>query len=198
MNSNELNNSLTHLALLLEDGSAAYNVDLVVCGGSALIACGLVSRVTKDVDVVALRDQAGGVLSPAPLPKEVLEAAKRTANDLGLPADWLNNGPSSGPGGLYQTGLPEGILERLHTVVFGSSLTVHFIGRLDQICFKLYAAVDQMGSYHGQDLAALTPNLDELKFAIEWVKTQDCSEGFLQMLTLYLKSTGDNDAVQFI
>ena len=68
-------------------------IELVVCGGSALIALGLVARSTKDVDVVALiRD--GILCTPAPLPSWLLQAAVEVAEDLGLEDNWLNNGPS--------------------------------------------------------------------------------------------------------
>lgn len=198
MNKGDLDNALLHLAALLEVGGKTERYSLVVCGGSALLACELVSRVTKDVDVVALRDDTGELVSPAPLPEAIINAAARASKDLSLPADWLNNGPSSGPGGLFQVGLPDQIVSRFLTVDYGPCLAVHYVGRLDQICFKLYAAVDQMGSYHGQDLIALNPNVEELGFAIKWVKTQDSSEGFLQMLRLYLTSIAHADAVRYI
>ncbi|WP_205618969.1 hypothetical protein [Rubritalea marina] len=132
------------------------------------------------------------------MPETLVSTANRVAIDLGLPDDWLNNGPSSGPGGLFQVGLPDALEDRLTMKSYGTNLHVSFVGRLDQICFKLYAAVDQMGSYHGQDLAKLNPTLVELEFAITWVKTQDSSEGFLSMLKLYLMEVGHDDAVQYI
>lgn len=50
--------------------------ELVVCGGSSLIARGFVSRVTRDVDVVARRDSMG-LISARPLPEDLLSAASR-------------------------------------------------------------------------------------------------------------------------
>jgi len=50
-------------------------VTLVVCGGSALIATRLVSRITKDVDVVALASQTDDLLDPEPLPGDLQSAA---------------------------------------------------------------------------------------------------------------------------
>lgn len=49
----------------------AEPVSLVICGGSALIALGLVSRTTKDVDVLALMDAHGQLLPSQPLPEPV-------------------------------------------------------------------------------------------------------------------------------
>jgi hypothetical protein len=77
-------------------------VRLVVCGGSALIAMGLRQRTTRDVDVVALLSTAHELVNPDPLPDFLLTAAEQVARDLGLPAGWLNNGPSRGEGGLFQ------------------------------------------------------------------------------------------------
>ncbi len=55
-------------------GAPSYR--LVVCGGTALLAMGLARRVTRDVDIVALADNEGVLVDPAPLP-EPLEKGKR-------------------------------------------------------------------------------------------------------------------------
>lgn len=102
-------------------------IGLVVCGGSALIALGLIKRTTRGVDVLALIDSNGNLASPEPLPNYLLNAAKEVSRDLGLAPDWLNNGPSRDAGGLFQLGLPEGIEGRLHARSYGDRLTVHFI-----------------------------------------------------------------------
>lgn len=127
---------------------------IVVCGGAALIVCDLHQRTTTDVDIVALADDARTLFAPAPLPANLLQAAKEVALTLRLPTDWLNNGPSRGEGGLFQMGLPEGFADRLHVQPYGSHLTVYYIDRIDQIHFKLYAAVDR-GGYHTNDLEML-------------------------------------------
>lgn len=199
MGDDEITKALSLLGQVLgsEDDKPREKVVLVVCGGAALVARRLVQRVTKDVDVVAMmRD--GELVSPAPLPERILWAAEKVAVGMNLPMDWLNNGPSSGEGGLFQVGLPDGLTERVEEHQFGDGLSVLFVGKLDQICFKLYAAVDQMGSYHGQDLAKLAPSLAELEFAISWVKKHDSSEGFLVMLAHYLTENGYEEAVRFI
>ena len=38
---------------------------------------------------------------------------------MGLDANWLNNGPSRGEGGLFQMGLPDGFADRLQEVSEG-------------------------------------------------------------------------------
>jgi hypothetical protein len=121
--------------------------ELAVIGGSALQALGLVERVTRDVDVVALVSE-GQLISANPMPPDISEAADRVAADFGLAADWLN----AGPGELIKGGLPEGFLSRVQTRQYGRRLTVHFASRLDQIHFKLYAMVDQGVGRHETDL----------------------------------------------
>ena len=148
--------------------AGAENYHLVVCGGTALVATKLVLRATRDVDIVALADDEGKLIDPAPLPVALVTAAMEVAEDLDLPQDWLNNGPSSGDGGLFRLGLPRGFSERLAWEDFGEKLNVAFIKRIDQIHFKLYAAVDQFGSYHATDLQALKPTDEELLKAAAW------------------------------
>jgi len=166
------------------------NYSLVVCGGAALNAMHFVHRTTKDVDIVALIGLNDQLVDPAPLPEEILIAAKEVADTLNLPQDWLNNGPSSGDGGLFRLGLPVGFRGRLTKNYESEKLTVYMISREDQIHFKLYAAIDQLGSYHASDLKALSPSDDELLQAIQWTKTHDPSEGFLKASKLFLREFG--------
>jgi hypothetical protein len=191
LGSSHLQRALESLAIRLED-NRADPLEIVVCGGAALILTGSVTRTTKDVDVVALA--SGGLLySPDPLPDELRKAAAEAAEDLGLPHDWLNNGPSRGEGGLFQMGLPEGLAERLYSRQYGLHLTVHFIDRLDQIHFKLYAAVDR-GGYHIEDLLALAPTAEEVETAARWAMSHDVSEGFAMILKDLLRKLGYEDA----
>ncbi|AJF06040.1 hypothetical protein [Geoalkalibacter subterraneus] len=178
--------------------SNAPNYNLVVCGGTALIATGLVHRVTKDVDVVALADDQGCLIDPAPLPPPLIQEALQVAEDLNLPEDWLNNGPSQGEGGLFRLGLPQGFIDRLEWTRFGDKLTVAFIGRRDQIFFKLYAAVDQFGSYHAADLQALKPTDTELLDAAAWTRTHDPSQGYLEGLMMFFREFGYEHLVERI
>ncbi len=165
-------------------------IRLVVCGGSALIALGLIERTTKDVDVVALMDSGHSLMSPAPLPESLLKAVKEVARDLGLADNWLNNGPSSDEGGLFQLGLPEGLADRLDERVYGPRLTIYFIGRFDQIHFKLYAAADSGDGTHLNDLLLLEPADDEIEAAVRWAMTHDVSPGFRMILKDMLRQIG--------
>ncbi len=87
-------------------------------------------------------------------------------------------------------GLPEGLIKRLTWKKFGDNLSVGFIDRIDQIHFKLYAAVDQRGSYHADDLQQLTPTDEELLQAARWTGGHDPSDGFMQNLAWFLKEFG--------
>jgi len=181
-------------ALRLLNGRLAIadspNFNLVVCGGTALVATELVMRATRDVDIVAMADDEGGLIDPAPLPGALVTAALEVAEDLGLPVDWLNNGPSSGEGGIYRLGLPQGFAGRLTWKRFGEKLSVAFIDRIDQIYFKLYAAVDQFGSYHATDLQELNPTDDELLKAIAWSRTHDPSKGYMESIKMFFREFG--------
>lgn len=163
---------------------------IVVCGGAALNGLQLIQRTTKDVDIVALMDAGNQLVDPAPLPEELLIAAKEVADTLNLPQDWLNNGPSNGDGGLFRLGLPDGFKTRLIRNYRGEKLTVYLVSRLDQIYFKLYAAIDQFGSYHASDLRQLLPSDEELLDAVRWAATHDPSEGFRQAAKLFLQEFG--------
>jgi hypothetical protein len=173
-------------------------VRLVICGGSALIAMSFRRRTTRDVDVVALLSAAQEPISPDPLPDFLLRAADQVARDLGLFEGWLNNGPSRGEGGLFQMGLPEGFIGRLTEKKYGPRLAVYFIGRLDQIHFKLYAAADQRDGTHLNDLKALHSTAAEIEAASRWAMTHDVSEGFKMVLKELLTQFGHESVAERI
>ncbi len=163
-------------------------VELVVIGGSGLLALGLISRPTGDVDIVALL--SGGLLTkPRPLPPNVVEARDQVARDFDLPEDWLNAAPAD----LLDFGLPDGLVDRLERRDYGDALTVHLASRFDQIHFKLYAMVDQGAGKHEADLRALHPTRDELLTAARWTRTHDPSEGFREQLLAALANLGVED-----
>ncbi|MCE5204303.1 MAG: hypothetical protein ABFC80_06585 [Coriobacteriales bacterium] len=154
--------------------------EICVIGGSALNAAGFINRPTKDVDVLAVGSRRGGRLlleKSRPLPAVLIQASAAVAEQFQIEPDWLNAGPAD----LMDHGLPVGFETRLVPRTYGPALTVHFAGRLDQICFKLYAAAD-VGGRHLVDLQALGPTEEEMRFALEWVRQQDDSEGFRAQL----------------
>ena len=165
-------------------------INLIICGGSALQILGLVSRTTKDVDVLALgRTGAASsleLLSADSLPDDLLSAANIVARDLGLEPNWLNNKAA-----LAKQRLPEGLCERLHSKRYGDRLTIHAIDRFDQICLKLHAVVDRdSSSHHLQDLLALRPSDEEMTKAKDWCLSQDAGEDFPSLLRSCLKQIG--------
>jgi hypothetical protein len=170
--------------------ASGEHFELVVVGGSGLLALGEIERSTRDVDLVALRN--GDELGAAqPLPGPLRRAAERVARDFGLDEGWLNGGPTS----LLDLGLPEGFLGRLDSRSYGEALIVHFASRYDQVHFKLYAMVDEGGpGKHEQDLRALAPSEAELLAAAHWSRTHDPSEGYRGALLLALRHLGVSDA----
>lgn len=69
-------------------------------------------------------------------------------------------------------------------------LTVLFASRIDQIHFKLYAAVDHGAGRHLADLQALAPSEAELLRAARWSRTHDPSEGYRSVLLEILAHLG--------
>jgi hypothetical protein len=147
---------------------------LVICGGASLISMSLISRATRDVDVVALMTEENALVSPDPIPDDLARMARIVAEDLDLDENWLNTGPKD----IFHMGLPEGFSQRLTRRDYGANLTVFFSGRLDQIHFKVYAAADQGAGKHLADLLSLNPTDLELEQAAKWTLTHDVSKDF--------------------
>ena len=178
-----LDHVLQALGDTLEARGLAY--ELVVVGGSGLLLLGLVTRPTKDLDALALVDD-GEYVPAEPLPPPLAQAVASVGRAFDLSETWLNAGPTD----LLRFGLPEGFRDRVEIRRFGG-LTIHVAARFDQICFKLYAAVDQgPRSKHAADLRALRPTDDELLAAARWSRTQDPSDGYRQVLAEMLAALG--------
>ena len=173
---------------------------LIICGGSALLVCGLRSEATKDVDILAFFGNKTEIQVANSMPEDLEKAAQSVAVQMNLDAHWLNAGPSSivNPH-LPNLGLPEGFVTRLAEKKYGPMLNVYFIGRLDQIHFKLYASVDRGGpSYHLDDLLQLNPTEMELIAAAKWSTSQDPSPAYFQTLKSMLKAIGHGTIVEKI
>lgn len=171
INFKSLDEALKILGQLLADRGQHY--EIVAIGGGSLLLLKLIDRTTKDLDLIALIKN-GQLISANPLPIALLQAAEDVGKALDLGKDWLNIGPSP----LFEGGLPKGFLNRVHTHHY-KGLIVHLADRFDQICFKLYATVDQgPKSKHFADLIALRPSFKELEYAKVWCLSHDVSEGF--------------------
>lgn len=180
-----LHHALLALAAFLEADQADPE-RLVVIGGSALIALGIVSRTTRDMDILAGVDPGRGLVDPRPLSPALLRAAGKVAREHQLDPHWLNTGPAN----QIQAGLPVGFLSRLTRCDYGPYLTIFYPDRFDLIHLKLFAAIDQGPGRHVSDLKALQPSEDELLLASRWVLTQDAGEVFPQIVRNMLTSLG--------
>ncbi len=96
-----LEQALQTLGAVLRQRDLSFEV--VAIGGSGLLLLGLSNRPTRDMDLAALVWQ-GSYVKADPLPPDLAEAVADVANALGLPANWLNAGPTS----IIETGFPEG------------------------------------------------------------------------------------------
>ncbi len=176
-----LENALKVLGQLLADRGHHY--EIVVVGGGSLLLLKLLERTTKDLDLVAVVEK-GEFISAKSLPQVLVDAAGEVGRALELGKDWLNSGPAP----LFEMGLPSGFETRMHTRHY-SGLTVHLADRFDQICFKLYASVDQgPQSKHFSDLMTLKPTTQELEKAKNWCQSHDVSEIFAEMINEVLEA----------
>lgn len=183
LNVNTLENALILLGQRLLQSKQYYEV--VAIGGGSLVLLGYIDRTTKDLDLIAVME-SGQMVSAKPLPQGLLKEIAAVGIALEIGESWVNGGPTS----LLDAGLPEGFEQRLMVRKYGG-LTIHFAGRFDQICFKLYAAVDQgPTSKHFVDLKRLEPTHNELLQAKKWCLTQDISLEFSHALTQALSVLG--------
>ena len=152
-----LEEALETLGAVLKEQGTPF--ELLAIGGSGLLLLGLIDRPTGDLDVIASL-RSGAFQKLEALPEALESAAEQVGQALGLGDQWLNARPSS----LMDFGLPEGWESRLTAKQYGG-LCLHLASREDQICFKLYAAVDRFGGQvwgnedkHYQDLQVLKPS----------------------------------------
>jgi hypothetical protein len=139
---------------------------LVICGGAALLARGVVTRATRDVDVLAVRGEVDGEISCAyPLSEEVRKTAADVAVELGLPSNWLNAATSMLIGPLED--LPKEIWHDLEERSYGSCLRISYVGRIGQIFLKFRALMGRMEDRDADDLMALAPDAMICRKAIE-------------------------------
>jgi hypothetical protein len=189
MGSEEMKRAFAALGEVLAGRGLGY--DVVLVGGASLLLRGIITRSTKDGDLIGQRSASGRVTEMKELPEPLAIAVRDVARVLGLAEDWLNVGPAS----LLDLGLPRGFAGRLDRLDFGS-LTVWLAGRRDLICFKLYAAADHWPTRdrHLADLRALAPRRPELLAAAKWARSHDASPGFRSLLVAVLRELGLEDA----
>lgn len=179
--------ALTRVAELLDAECETFAI--VVLGGAALNLLGVVDRVTRDVDIIAFGIPADArpprdIVPPTdPLPAALRRAADIVGRDLRLPADWLNAESAL----QWSQGLPPGLADRITWRHYGTGATGLWVGLVDPYdltFFKLFAAVDDATtrSRHYRDLLALSPDSATLAAATDWVRGQDASPEFADVL----------------
>lgn len=137
-------------------------LDAVVVGGAALALLGVVSRTTRDCDILhpALAPQIRRAAAQFALASRAIGEA--------LDDDWLNDGPVTlGPL------LPEGWQARTEPVFVGRAIRLRSLGRLDLLRSKVFALCDR-GIDLG-DCLALAPTAHELADILPWLVDQDAN-----------------------
>ena len=146
----QVNEIITDFDTYLEEQS--LNFEAIVIGGAALALLGIITRTTRDVDLLI-----------SSIPPIIQRHAKEFAKIHGLAETWLNNAPES-----LKNELPAGWESRIQRIYQGRSLTLWTLERQHLIISKLYAACDRdADDFH--DLLAMKPNEKELYDATDWV-----------------------------
>lgn len=162
--------ALETLGGVLSDRQLSYEV--VVVGGAAMALNLASTRVTQDVDTIAI----AGPDDARPrrvhvLPQPLADAVRDVADALGLESDWLNVAV-----GAFVPPLElEDVLPNAASHMYGA-LRVTVANRVSLARLKLYAAVDEgYGSVHEADLRHLDLSPDEVDLVVRWY--QDRFEG---------------------
>lgn len=136
--------------------------DAVVIGGAALALLGVVTRTTKDCDILH------PALSPEVRAAAAAFARVSRASGEPLDDDWLNNGPSS-----LAALLPVGWEDRTEPAFHGRAVRLRSLGRLDLLRSKLFALCDR--AIDLGDCVALAPTEMELDTIAPWLRAQDAN-----------------------
>lgn len=137
-------------------------LDAVVIGGAALNLLGLVSRPTKDFDIL-VPVLSGDIAAEA----SAFAGEVRTSGEI-LRDDWLNNGPAS-----LTADLPPGWLSRQRAAFDGTAITLTTLGREDLLKTKLFALCDRALDF--ADCVAMAPSAAELREALPWLEVRDAN-----------------------
>ena len=179
----------------------AEPISLVVCGGSALNVLNIANRTTTDVDVLAIVEEGEGCIRlrhDKPLPENLCTLVAEVGRDLRLQEHWLNMGPKTV---LDVWGVPQGMTDRWERREYGPSLIVYFVGRQDQVHFKLLATADPSADpKHLEDLAErIQPTEAELRLAISWLLDRDHTTSWIRNnVKQVVKALGYDDIAQDI
>lgn len=134
--------------------------EAVIIGGAALSVLGIISRQTRDCDV----------LHPI-IPNNILKASKQFAKLYNLDSNWLNNGPKD-----LVKDLPKNWIDRTQVIFQGQALRIRTLGRIDLLRTKLYAYCDR--GFDLADCLQLNPTKSELYVIKKWIKSLDTNQNW--------------------
>jgi hypothetical protein len=140
-------------------------LDAIVVGGAALNLLGIVSRQTRDCDII--QPTLSAEIAAA---ANAFAAAVRKGGGV-LRDDWLNNGPAS-----LVPLLPKGWEGRLVEAFRGEVLHLRSLGRPELLKVKLFALCDR--ALDLPDCIAMAPTRGELDEALPWLEVQDLHPGW--------------------
>jgi hypothetical protein len=126
-----------------------------ICGGASLFLQGIITRTTRDIDIVG--EEIDSVLS---------EAAILVAKDLGLKPKWLNTEPKS-----LARDMRSGWEGRIFLIYQDTNLQIFSISREDMIFAKFYAYCDRQKDI--EDIISLRATPSEINEAFELTKLKD-------------------------
>lgn len=192
IHTDNLDQALTLLGELLAVRKTR-DYDLIVCGGSALLAANVVSRSTHDVDILAQKDFDGQIYRAHPLPDDLIKAASVVARELALEPHWLNSSASYHFPDYHA--LPQSFWADLVSRDYGDFLRVRFVGRSGQILLKLYAALNRSEPRDVEDLRALAPDAAETEAALRWLLDALPGLTYRQNLPTLLRALGHDNLI---
>lgn len=153
------------------DAEKTPELRLVVSGGAALIATGVIDRSTIDIDVFAQRELEGDLVPGNPLPGWFLDLVRRVAEIEKLPRKWINADTSLVMNGLEM--LPAECYRDLHEEEFGTRLRVCFLQGKAQIYLKAYAILGRDEPRDSADFRALQPGPGDITQSVDWMIEND-------------------------
>jgi hypothetical protein len=139
--------------------------EAIVIGGAALSILGIITRETRDVDV----------LHPG-IPSDILDSSKEFARnmeiqDTKLKENWLNEGPES-----LRNYLRPQWQNRVISLFDGKAIFLQTLGRTDFIGTKVLAFCDR--GFDLEDCLNMKPTKEELLEILPWVQAYDTNPGW--------------------
>jgi hypothetical protein len=140
-------------------------LEAIATGGAALALLGIITRETRDCDLIEPELSAGMLAA-----SRAFASGLRAEGEI-LRDDWLNNGPAS-----LAPLLPDGWRNRLQLVHQGKAIRLWTLGRPELLLSKLFALCDR--GLDLPDCLALQPAPAELALAEAWITGQDLNPGW--------------------